>query len=163
MKINFRTTEPIDAALAERAGQLSAVLAGSRGPGRPASTDYNLVARRDLERYYAMLWLEARGLNFSVGEAALVCDANNGTLWDQAELTAQPTMLWANVADGIRLGGVSNHGLTEQQEAELISKLQRLTPGQCLAVVDAVERFWHSPRLNELDTEDLLREVGLIQ
>lgn len=98
------------------------------------------IARRDLARYYELLGRELATVQFSAAEASLVCDANNGTWWDEGWSQA---LLWANTADAIRLNGLdAKWGLSEQQGAALVARLQSLSPGQGLAVIDAVERFW---------------------
>ena len=108
----------------------------------------------------AHLAQELRTLTLTEAEACLICDACNG--WWIEEHSA--SFLWANVADDVRLnGGDAKWGLSPEQAAALVQRLQQLTPGQVFALADAVERFWVSPDLNALATPDLLRAVGLAQ
>ncbi len=112
------------------------------------------VARRDLERAYAVLRAELDRLDLSEAEASLVCDACNGTLFDATNLR----LLWAEVADAIRLDhldakwGVDGHALVE--------RLRSLSPAQTWALVDAVERYWRAP---EQPIREGLARVGLLR
>lgn len=160
MTISFRPSGELTAKLSLRDDNGS-----HNGPGRPPSSSANIVARRDLERYYAVLERELASINLTEREACLVCDANNGLMADPPELACSPTMLWANVSDGIRL-----LKLDEKWNAPdayptgppvdgpaLVAKLQALTPGQTMAVVDAIERFWSDCQ------NSTVQSVGLVK
>ena len=147
--ITFRAPDGLTNELARR-GEMEA----NRGPGRPSSNPLNQIARRDLERYYAMLAFELRTLALSEREACLVCDANNGTLWDLPELACQSTMLWANVADAIRINGLDEKWNAEDafptgppvDGDQLVRKLQKMTPGQTPTPRFALSCFGGQPR-----------------
>jgi hypothetical protein len=140
-----------------RPGGLSASL-DARG-------ERNEVARRDLARYYATLQRELSTLHLSEREASLIVDALNGCAVDE---TTAP-LLWANVDDAIMRDGLDEKwgltvrrpdGLPDAEKAGLlVMRLRELRPGQCMALLDAVERFWRDP--NPL--HDALVRVGLIQ
>lgn len=113
------------------------------------------IARRDLGRYYGLLQSELAALQLTEGEASLICDANNGlgamTLGladDGAHRQAGVggwlrAALLANVSDAVALNAYDRkHGLSEQEATGLLERMRRWTPGQVLAVADAVERFW---------------------
>jgi hypothetical protein len=104
----------------------------TRGDNRSA------VIRRDLERLYT-LYQRSLPRDLTEAEACLICDVMNGTLMDAN--TAH--MLYAEVEDGIAL-----EGLAEKWEIDgpaLVEKLKALSDIQCLAVIDAAERFWSTP------------------
>lgn len=114
-----------------------------------------LIARRDLGRYYALLESELAALSLTEGEASLICDANNGlgsmalALTDDASPRCAGVGGWlraallANVSDAVTLNAYdTKHGLTAQEATGLLERMRRWTPGQVLAVADAMERFW---------------------
>ena len=122
-KLQFR---PDDALLA-------AVAARSDG-----GTGANATARRDLERYYAILALDLRAVALTEGEAMLLADATNGTLFD----APSARLLWAEIADALP------DGLAAKWQVDgpaLVAKLRALSARQSLAVVDALERAWRHP------------------
>lgn len=121
--VQFRSME-VEPALGLR---LSAYL-GS--PGR--------VAARDLDRYYAILAAELRGVHLSEPEAMLLIDSLQGVLHELPE--SAPTMLWAGVDDSIRLDGLD--AKWDVDGPALVATLRALSPAQAMAVIDAVERWW---------------------
>lgn len=150
--IRFRpgnVDEPVEA----RAG-------GTFAPSR------DLVARRDLARYYLLLQIaaqeEIRG-RFTRDEISLVMDACNGIYWDEASWQT----VWAEVADAVRLA--RQPGLPEstfgakwrvEDEDGLVRRLHGLSAGAKAALADACERFWLQPTR---DTGELLVELGLVE
>lgn len=135
------------------AGTLLAAL-DERSPGDGRS----LVAKRDLERYYATLRAELAGVDLSEAEASAVVDAANGTLFDPP--TAR--LLWAEVDDAVRLNGLDRKWAVDGRA--LVEKLRSLTASQTLAVADACERFWSAVGAGEeVETASLLRRVGLVR
>lgn len=108
------------------------------------------VARRDLGRYYDLLAVELAGLRLSENEANLICEANNG-LGALGLVEAGSPAGWlrahllANTADAVALTEAHRkHWLTGKQATDLLERMRCWTPGQVLAVADAVERFWAS-------------------
>lgn len=114
----------------------------------------SLTAARDLERYYALLGAELSTLDLSEAEAGLVADALNGILLEPHTMR----LLWANVADAIRLQGLDRKWGVDGEA--LVEKLRALTPGQIWALADAAERFWVAPAA---PTAERLRQVGLVR
>lgn len=110
------------------------------------------VAARDLRRYYHCLREELRSVLLTEAEASLICDCCNGTWWEAHTVP----LLWANVADGVRLEALDQKWGVDGPA--LIAKLQGLTYGQTLALVDAVERFWRDPN----PMGDALQRAGLV-
>lgn len=108
------------------------------------------VARRDLGRYYDLLAAELAGFRLTEAEASLIVDANNGLRALSLAEAGCPAgwlraHLLANTSDAVALNGYDRkHGLTEEQATDLLERMRRWTPGQVLAVADAVERFWAS-------------------
>lgn len=124
------------------------------------------VAVRDLDRYYATLAAELRRVDLSEAEAMLLIDSLNGTMHDTTE--SLPTMLWAGVADSIRLDGLA--ATWDVDGSALIATLQALSPIQAVAVVDAVERWWIIQAAADAaggdvpaEREGRIRVVGLVR
>ncbi len=143
--------------VAFRAGLQEEALAARIRPGVPADDlpgQYSMVARRDLERYYALLERELAQLHLSEGEALLLCDAGNGLLSEPQTMQ----LLWAQVDDAIRLEGLDRKW--DVDGPALVAQLRALTPGQAFAVTDAIERFWTSA---DADSRDTVRAVGLVR
>jgi hypothetical protein len=114
----------------------------------------SLVARRDLGRYYALLDAALGTVHLSTAEAALVCDAVGSAAADQY------AFVWAAVADGIRARGLEAKWSVDG--AALIDRLRALSPGQALALADAVERFWVVSRQDGAESlEQHLERCGL--
>lgn len=119
-----------------------------RRAGRRLSPD--LVARRDLERYYETL---RRSLpRFTRAEAYAILDVTNGTLFDPWSVP----LLWASVADAERLGET-----WQIDQAALAERLRGLSYAEALAVVDAAERFWvRAP--DAATADEALEACGLV-
>ncbi|MCB0067038.1 MAG: hypothetical protein KDD77_07805 [Caldilineaceae bacterium] len=92
------------------------------------------VASRDLARYYALLDAELPAL--SDAEQMALHDALNSTRLD----AQSARMLWAIMDDAIRLDGLADKW--EIDGWGLVNRLREMTPAQCLALVDASERYW---------------------
>lgn len=117
------------------------------------------IAKRDLERYYTTLANDLASVTLSVPEASLIVDACNGVAFVDP-MTIR--FLWAEVADAIRLNELDKKWHVDRNTL-VRNKLQNLTFGQTTAIVDAAERFWSLVGHGDArDTEELLREVGLI-
>lgn len=112
------------------------------------------VAKRDLERYYALLRRELRSVRLSREreEVMLLLDISNGTLWEPHSIP----MLWSEVEDSLEDGVAEKWGV---DGPAFVKRLRGLTAGQAFAVVDALERAW---KLGG-DLEGAAREVGLLR
>lgn len=96
------------------------------------------TAQRDLERYYQSLDTALREISLSESEWDYLRDILNGTYIDAA--TAR--LLWAEVED-------AEEEYREKwgvNPTDLSGRLRTLSPFQCLAVVDAIERWWAAQR-----------------
>lgn len=136
-RVQFRSGDELDRELAARADK-----------GR----SIHAVAKRDLERYYELLGHSIP--TFTVNEAMLIVDALNGVLLRAESIS----ILWANVADGIR-----HDGLAEKWEvdgATLVERLRNLTYFEAMAIGDAVERSW-SGDYHATDMRERVVAVGL--
>lgn len=120
---------------------------------RTSATSLSLTAQRDLERYYALLAAELRTVSLTAAEAHLLADALNGTLWEPHTMR----LLWAGVDDAIRLDGLAKKWQVDS--GALVAKLRALTPGQTVAVIDAVERAWQA----DGDMRERLVTAGLLK
>lgn len=94
---------------------------------------------RDLERLYFLYKRALAKISFTKGEAWLIVDALNGAVFD----ARSASMLWASIEDSIKLDGTADKWNVDGPV--LVKKLQSLSELECLAVIDAVERFWSSP------------------
>jgi hypothetical protein len=101
-----------------------------------------------LERYDAS-WRESLP-ELSKNEWCAICDANNGTIFDQPSIM----IVWANVADSPDLE--EKWGI---KLAPLVKKLRALAKPQAVAVIEAIETFW---RNHELPTDEALAVAGVI-
>jgi hypothetical protein len=120
----------------------------------PTAASPGLVAVRDLERYYKMMAAALKRIDLSRDEAALLADLFNGTIW-----TAETAnLLYAQVEDSIPDGYPEKWSV---DAAALVAKLRKLNGFQCLAIVDALERFWAIT--DDLNVDERLTAVGLIK
>lgn len=117
----------------------------------------NMVARRDLTRYYALLRDSIREVELTPGEAAYICDCLNGTIFGEHFYS----LVWAEVADAEEDGLGEKWGVDAKALAD---RLRGASLGCRMAIVDAAERAWavwgEDPTA---DLEETLRLVGLLQ
>lgn len=123
---------------------------------RAGSAERNSTARRDLERYYAVLRAELAAARLTLPEASLIMDALNGTRMDHVSYR----LLWAEIVEAMEDAdlagkwGVSAEALTE--------RLRALTPAQSMAIVDAIERAWAAvARGDARPPGEILADTGL--
>lgn len=109
---------------------------------------------QDLGRLYALYDRALREIDLTENEAMLIVDALNGVLIG-ADAGA---LLWANIADSIRLDGLDEKWSVDGPA--LVEKLQAMTATQAMAVLDAAERFWQQP---EKDAGPWVRECFRIK
>lgn len=110
---------------------------------------YSQVAKRDLERYYALL---AKSLpQFSEDEALVLAQTLNGAM-NRPETIH---LLYAEVS--------SNPDVVDEElDAEFIARLKSLDRFSCMAIADAVERFW-SGAYFQLEVRERLKKAGLVK
>jgi len=96
------------------------------------------TAQRDLERYYQSLDSALREVGLSEPEWNYLRDILRGTFID---VTTAP-LLWAEVEDAEPEYG-TKWGI---DPAGLSGRLRTLSPFQCLAIADAIERWWAAQR-----------------
>jgi hypothetical protein len=139
--------------IAFRLGDLeSAILLRS---AEPTGAEASATVRRIVARYLDLVECELDQIELSEPEAALVCDALNGLWMGEA---AAVRLLWAEVADAIAHDRLDAKWGVDGEA--LVAKLRRLTPGQRLALLDSVERFWLQA---DRPAAEVLREVGLVR
>lgn len=107
-----------------RVGALGGLLSERVNTGK-GTTSEGLVAKRDLQRYYAVLEDEAEALLFTPDELLLIDGAIPAAI-------ASPRVLWSDVERGMRRLG--------HPQPLLVERLRQLTPGACMALVDSIER-----------------------
>jgi hypothetical protein len=107
---------------------------------RPAVADsMGLVAKRDLQRLYDLIDVEAAELGLSVDEACMVCDALQGVI----TVDDRWRSIWAEVDDGIRNRDLqAKWGVSDAAARSVVDRLRTCPPSTRLAVCDAAERFW---------------------
>lgn len=136
--IQFRPG-PMTGALTERAG----------------GSSIDLIAKRDLARYYELLRRELARISLTRDEACLICDAMNGTALLES---FSPFYLPMELGDAISLNHLDDKWKVDAEV--LLGKVARWTPAQLLAVGDATERFWSR---SDEDTDLVLESVGLVR
>lgn len=162
-RARYKLSTPGGSQVRFRPASLSVPLRDRSWDGRPV----DLVARRDLQRYYTLLDLSLDRVVLSESEAGLVCHALN---WlqqaspDEVEIDHWQ-VAWADVADAIRRERLDQQWNVDGEE--LIQRLRRLSPGELAAIVDAAERFWinyqqQEPAATKTIAEQL-RDVGLLR
>jgi hypothetical protein len=136
--------------VAFRAGDLLFPLTERSSQDRTLSA----TARRDLERYYALLQRELPSL--ALKEASLLVEVVKG-------FTVTPetaTFLWASVENAFKAYVAPEHAQTAKRLSTFLSKLSY---AQCLALLDACERYWGRVADDRPESRsDRLLLVGLV-
>lgn len=139
--------------------QVSFRIAELTAPIQERTNSYNSlgsIAKRDLERYYALLSAELRTVDLSEAEAMLICDAQNGILMESHSMR----LLWAGIDDAIALDRLDQKWHVDG--GPLVAKLRTLSPAQTYAICDAAERFWvRNGEHPEESNQERVRAVGL--
>lgn len=123
----------------------------------PGDAAISRVAQRDLDRYYELLVSALASVSLSAGEAGLIVDATNGTLFDPWSVAAQT--LHYEIEDSLV------DGLAAKWDVDgpaLVAKLAGYSILQRAAICDAVERFWQDSYHVE-NTRARLVRVGLVR
>jgi hypothetical protein len=124
------------------------------------------IALRDLVRYYRLLAGALEGLGLSEQEGLLIWRALTQFWTAGTEQHQQsppfPSLAAAVAAEWRRLQGSVT--VEEVQIDDLVGRLERLSPAQTLALIDACERFQaHVQRQGWRPVPQLLQEVGLLR
>lgn len=100
--------------------------------------DLSESLREGLARYYHLLERARASLRevLTDEELRMLADVNNGTLWEPHMLC-----LIALNAQDAEDGYYTKWGV---KRSTLLKRLQALTPLECAALVDAIERFWRA-------------------
>lgn len=115
----------------------------------------SLVARRDLERYYAVLRDELARCTLGPAEVQLLV----AVCATRSFAPHTYLLLWAQVDHALRHGPLAQQAV---DGAALVEKLRQLTPGQTMALVDAIERLRTSVD-NGRPLAEAMRQVGLAE
>lgn len=94
------------------------------------------IINRDMERLYALYLRSLRQVQLSPEEACLITDSLNGSLYD----ANSARMLWGGIQDSIELEGLAEKWVIDGPA--LVEKLKQLNEIQCMAIIDAAERYW---------------------
>ena len=106
------------------------------------------IISRDLERLYTLYQRALRRVNLTIDEACLITDALNGSL-----MTADTAhLLWASVEDAIKYEGLQEKWGVDVKA--LVEKIRGLTEFECMAVIDAAEKFWNNEKYRDQDMRD---------
>lgn len=143
--VQFRTPPKLAEELAARA-------TAERGAGT--------VAQRDLERYYTQLRAELRQLRLRPNEALFFCDLLSGEAIDAMWAESGPQVLASDIEEAQLDELGAQWGVDEQALARQVRGYSR---GQVLALVDAVERWWHRPVDADADRDTALVQLGLVR
>lgn len=146
--VAFRAPEAVLSEIEARQDALSAIM--GVGDDAPLGS----TARRDLERYYQVVRDELRQLQLTQREVLLVLDAMNGVIVDPPQMYRSTLLL--DVADHIRLNAADEKWDIDGEG--LIRRLESLSPGTLISLVDLAERFW--ARSDE-GTDTLLKDLGV--
>lgn len=117
-----------------------------------------VIIRRDLQRYYAGCSEALKRLNYDYQEANTLIDLLRNTT-----LTAENArFLWAELDEQLRRGRNWTEGTPDYDRAlELIEAIKKISPFDCIAILDAVESCWSIYSRNGQDRDDALAECGL--
>lgn len=115
------------------------------------------IAKEIFNAFFTICRESLRRLELTEDEATCLVDCFNGTIieFNYAHL------IWANVEDAFKLEGLDQK---YNLDHSFIEKLKSLDVGTCVAILDAVKRFWLL-NLNSADksrTEQLI-DVGLLK
>lgn len=117
----------------------------------------SLVARRDLERYYALM--KNAIPKFSLPEALLIVDSSNSVYFGNIPATCN--FIWMKVADSIKIDGLDEKWDVDGES--LVNRLSKLSLAENLAIADAAERWWGLVNTDDFDDHEKgLKDVGLI-
>lgn len=97
---------------------------------------YSNVIARDLDRLYSMYRRALARTPLTTQEACLLCDALNGSLMD----APSAHLLYAEIDDACRLDHLDAKWHVDRQG--FVARLREMDDIQCMALVDAAERFW---------------------
>lgn len=141
-----------------RTGQLASQIQVRAAEESSLSAD--LVARRDLHRYYTMLANDLRTITLTKPEALLCCEALGAPMEDPDDTAKSPASVLASIIDAMSLDKLDEKFGVDRET--FLTKVMGWTAGQRYAVADAAERWWLLPD-DEQDHEVTLTKVGLLR
>jgi predicted SAM-dependent methyltransferase len=96
----------------------------------------------------------------TVAEWSAICDVLNGAHLLADAGSDSVRFMWAEISDADRLNGLGAKWCIDAQD--LAARLREMSYATQVAVAEVATHFWASEQLNELATEDLLRESGAV-
>ena len=105
------------------------------------------VVRRDLTRYYYLMFYTAAEIKLTEAEFYCICDALNGSIsTDDALMSAR--MLPVQIEEHINFNQMPKQ--FDIDGDQLIEKVKNMTAAQKQCIIDVVERYWE---LNDKEIE----------
>ncbi len=123
----------------------------------PAGGGISEAIRESLSRYYYLLDFDRSKMQdtFTRGELSLMVDLCNGTVF-------QPLTVINGVSGNVADAEDFYFEKWKCDRKELLAKLDKLTPCQHFALVDAIERFWseiaRSPSLDQPKPWEIMKQ-----
>lgn len=121
-------SEPKDDRVVFRAGPILKELDRRTGEG-----SRDLIAKRDLVRYYVLLKRISSTIELSRPEVDLICDALRNRTFDEQTFD----LIWAGIQEETRLRKLDRKYHVDGDK--LVERLQDMRPGQKIALLDAIE------------------------
>lgn len=143
-QVKFRTGKDLEAEFASRSDEQS-------------DSVFSRIAKRDLERYYTLL--PGSLPTFTEGEAIILVNALNGAKYPQPE---QACRLYVDVQEYLEESEAYSQKPVNDDAPALVFRVKEMSPIECMAIIDAAERFW-SGAYHQFDIHERLKKVGLIK
>jgi hypothetical protein len=120
-----------------------------------------LMTKRDLKRYYQLLSIVLKGLNFNLVEASWIVESFEGKAINIQE-SSDLLPVQNEIVAAIFFARVKTE--PNLNKDSFLEKVKNWEYPQLLAISDAVERYWSLySNQEDPDTPKILREVGLVK
>jgi hypothetical protein len=126
--------------------------------GRPSP---GMAAQDGLGRYYRLLAAELRDARLTDAEASVLVGVLNGTHFDDTWVASGPVLLAEELREAVGDGLFAKWDIDDPKA--FCDRVAGWSRGTALAVIDAIERFWRTPDLRQVDHTEALAAVGLIR
>lgn len=145
-QVKFRTGKDLEAELSSRSDEQS-------------DSAYSRIAKRDLDRYYALLRLSLP--RFSEEEALILVNALNGAKYEP-EMAHR---LYVDVQEYLEESNEGYHSEPVSNDVRtLVLRVKAMSHLECMAIIDAAERFWQGAyHKKPEEVRQHLLETGLVK